>query len=83
MKKLDDGGLRTGDIILTSGSNKMSKAVRRATNSAISHAMIYVQHSSVIDATAEGVHSVSYTHLDVYKRQMHPRPMRRGVRGGR
>jgi hypothetical protein len=57
MKKLDDGRLRTGDIILTSGSNKVSKAVRRATNSAISHAMIYVQHSSVIDATAEGVHS--------------------------
>jgi hypothetical protein len=57
MKKLDDGRLRAGDIILTSGSNKVSKAVRRATNSAISHAMIYVQHSSVIDATAEGVHS--------------------------
>jgi hypothetical protein len=57
MKKLNDQRLQVGDIILTSSSNKVSKAVRRATNSDISHAMIYVQHSSVIDATAEGVHS--------------------------
>jgi hypothetical protein len=57
MKKLNDQRLQTGDIILTSSSNKVSKTVRRATNSEISHAMIYVQHSSVIDATAEGVHS--------------------------
>jgi hypothetical protein len=57
MKKLNDQRLQVGDIILTSSSNKVSKAVRRATNSEISHAMIYVQHSSVIDATADGVHS--------------------------
>jgi hypothetical protein len=57
MKKLNDQRLQVGDIILTSGPNKVSKVVRRATNSAISHAMIYVQHSSIIDATAEGVHS--------------------------
>jgi hypothetical protein len=57
MKKLNDQQLQVGDIILTSGSNKVSKAVRRATKSDISHAMVYVQHSSIIDATAEGVHS--------------------------
>ncbi|MBR0910629.1 YiiX/YebB-like N1pC/P60 family cysteine hydrolase [Bradyrhizobium japonicum] len=57
MKKLNDQRLQVGDIILTSGPNKVSKAVRRATGSDISHAMIYVQHSSIIDATADGVHS--------------------------
>jgi hypothetical protein len=41
MKKLNDQRLEVGDIILTSGSNKVSKAVRRATNSDISHAMIH------------------------------------------
>ncbi|WP_076860148.1 YiiX/YebB-like N1pC/P60 family cysteine hydrolase [Bradyrhizobium mercantei] len=57
MQKLNDQRLQVGDIILTSGPNKVSKAVRRATGSDISHAMVYVQHSSIIDATAEGVHS--------------------------
>jgi hypothetical protein len=33
----------------------MNKAIRLATRSDISHAMVYVQHHSVIDATGEGV----------------------------
>lgn len=57
MKKLNPQRLQVGDIILTSAPNKVSKAVRRMTKSEISHAMVYVQHSSLIDATAHGVHS--------------------------
>jgi hypothetical protein len=57
VKKLNDQRLQAGDIILTSGPNKTSRVVRKATRSDISHAMIYVQHCSVIDATADGVHS--------------------------
>lgn len=57
MKKLNAQRLQVGDIILSAGPNKVSKAVRRATKSEFSHAMIYVQHSSIIDATADGVHS--------------------------
>jgi hypothetical protein len=63
MKKLNLQRLRVGDIILTSGPNKVSKAVRRMTKSEISHAMVYVQHASVIDATAHGVHSSNLQRL--------------------
>ena len=55
MKKLDDAVLRVGDIILTTSSAAVSKAIRTATASEISHAMIYVEYCSVIDASAEGV----------------------------
>ncbi|MDH2399071.1 hypothetical protein QCM77_03665 [Bradyrhizobium sp. SSUT18] len=63
MKKLNPQRLQAGDIILTSGPNKVSKAVRRMTKSEISHAMVYVQHSSLIDATAHGVHSSNLQRL--------------------
>jgi hypothetical protein len=63
MKKLNPQLLKAGDIILTSGPNKVSKAVRRITKSEISHAMVYVQHASVIDATAHGVHSSNLQRL--------------------
>jgi hypothetical protein len=55
MKKLRDEALKTGDIVLTTTTAAVSKAIRLATKSDISHAMIYVQDHSVIDATAEGV----------------------------
>jgi hypothetical protein len=57
MKKLNEASLKTGDIILTTTTSAISKAIRMATQSDISHAMIYVQSHSVIDATAEGVQS--------------------------
>lgn len=63
MKKLNPHRLQVGDIILTSGPGKVSKAVRRMTKSEISHAMVYVQHSSLIDATAHGVHSSNLQRL--------------------
>ncbi len=63
MKKLNDEKLAVGDIILTSGPNRMSRKVRKWTNSDISHAMIYVATCSVIDATGEGVHSTNTQRL--------------------
>ena len=55
MKKLNEATLKVGDIILTTTPAAVSKAIRVATRSDISHAMIYVQDHSVIDATGEGV----------------------------
>lgn len=55
MKRLDPSLLRPGDIILTTTRQPTSKAIRIVTSSNISHAMIYVESHSVIDATAEGV----------------------------
>jgi hypothetical protein len=56
MKKLSESSLKVRDIILTTTTAAVSKAIRTATRSGISHAMIYVADHSVIDATAEGVH---------------------------
>lgn len=57
MKRLNEYSLRVGDIILTTTTAAVSKTIRVATRSDISHAMVYVQAGSVIDATAEGVHA--------------------------
>jgi hypothetical protein len=57
MKRLKMSALLRGDIILTTTAAAVSKAIRRGTKSDISHAMICVQHGSVIDATSEGVHA--------------------------
>lgn len=55
MKKLKESSLQLGDIILTTSTEKASAAIRTVTGSDISHAMVYVQSHSVIDATMEGV----------------------------
>lgn len=47
--------LEPGDIILTASSGKMSKAIRLTTRGEVSHAMICVQHGSIIDSTDYGV----------------------------
>jgi hypothetical protein len=57
MKRLKISALQRGDVILTTTTETMSKAIRWGTKSDISHAMVCVQHGSVIDATAEGVHA--------------------------
>lgn len=49
--------LKPADIILTTTDEPVSKLIRWGTWSDISHAMLYVQHCSVIDATSDGVHS--------------------------
>jgi hypothetical protein len=55
LKRLDEARLRPGDIILVTSSSKLSTAIRVATRSDVSHAMVYVEDRSVIDATDEGV----------------------------
>lgn len=55
MKRINIGALRPGDIVLTTSDAKASKAIRAVTRSPISHAMLCVDESSVIDATLEGV----------------------------
>jgi hypothetical protein len=57
MKRLNASVLQRGDIVLSTTTEPVSKAVRAGTKSDISHAMICVQHSSVIDATNDGVHA--------------------------
>jgi hypothetical protein len=55
MKKLNESQLQVGDIILTTTNRPVSIAIRTATKSDISHAMIYVQPYSIIDATRRNV----------------------------
>ncbi|MBX9932727.1 MAG: hypothetical protein K2Y56_14485 [Methylobacterium sp.] len=52
---MNEALLRPGDIVLTTTKSAVSTAIRRATRSDISHAMVYVEDRSVIDATDEGV----------------------------
>lgn len=55
MKRIDIDKLQAGDIILTASRTKTGKAVRLASRGIVSHAMICVQHGSIIDSTADGV----------------------------
>ncbi|MEO2219452.1 YiiX/YebB-like N1pC/P60 family cysteine hydrolase [Chromobacterium vaccinii] len=57
LKRLNDAVLVPGDIVLTTTTAAISKIIRVATHSDISHAMVYVEDRSVIDATGEGVHA--------------------------
>jgi hypothetical protein len=63
MKCLDETKLVPGDIILSTEDHYLSRAIRAATKSDISHAMIYVASSSMIDSTSEGVHARSTRRL--------------------
>lgn len=49
--------IQPGDIVLTTTPEPMSKTIRNITGSDISHAMICVGTSSVIDSTGDGVHA--------------------------
>ncbi|MGH9494780.1 MAG: YiiX/YebB-like N1pC/P60 family cysteine hydrolase [Candidatus Sulfotelmatobacter sp.] len=57
MKRIREQAVVIGDIILTTSNNLDSKAIRKFTESDISHSMIYVDPCCVIDATGEGVHA--------------------------
>lgn len=56
---LEANNLLPGDIILTAQDELVSKAVRKATSSQFSHAMLYVADHSCIHSDADGVHSVN------------------------
>lgn len=51
------GVIQPGDIVLTTTPERLSQRIRKVTGSDISHAMICVGKSSVIDSTGEGVHA--------------------------
>ena len=55
MKRIKVESLEPGDIVLTADGGKTSKFVRLSTRGSVSHAMICVQHGSVIDSTDYGV----------------------------
>lgn len=59
MKRIKIDILQVGDIILTASRTKTGKAVRISTRGIVSHAMIVVQHGSVIDSTSAGVQAWS------------------------
>ncbi|MGJ8530110.1 YiiX/YebB-like N1pC/P60 family cysteine hydrolase [Maritalea sp.] len=62
-KRLNEKILKLGDVILTTSDAGISKLIRATTISPISHAMLYVGHCSVIDATGDGVHSANTQRL--------------------
>lgn len=51
------GLIQPGDVVLTTTSEPLSQAIRKVTGADISHAMICVATSSVIDSTGDGVHA--------------------------
>lgn len=57
LQGLDASKLRPGDVILTADHSVVSRAIRNRTRSDISHAMIYVESHSVIEANNTGVHA--------------------------
>lgn len=55
MKRILFASLKPGDIILTASNTKLGKVIRAGSRGSVSHAILCVQHSSIIDSTAEGV----------------------------
>ena len=49
--------IQPGDVVLTTTPEPVSQAIRKITGADISHAMICVGKSSVIDSTGDGVHA--------------------------
>lgn len=69
---LDVQLIRAGDIILTSQDEKLSRAIRRATKSNFSHAILHVGHGSYIHSDGDGVHAnniqrLTFSSLDQVK----------------
>lgn len=55
MKRVRIDLLQPGDVVLTARRSPVGKGIRWSTGGLVSHAMICVQHGSVIDSTSEGV----------------------------
>lgn len=49
--------IQPGDVVLTTTPERVSQAIQKITGADISHAMICVGKSSVIDSTGDGVHA--------------------------
>ncbi|WBI94661.1 hypothetical protein PALA51_04531 [Pseudomonas aeruginosa] len=57
MRKINSEKLMAGDIILSTTPGWQGNLVKGVTRSDISHAMLCVSHSSVMDSTSDGVHA--------------------------
>ncbi len=57
LQGLDSTKLRPGDVVLSADNSHISQAIRSHTRSDISHAMIYVESHSIIEANNTGVHA--------------------------
>lgn len=55
VRRIDIDRLLPGDIVLTASRTSTGKVVRLGTGGSVSHAMLCVQHGSVIDSTSDGV----------------------------
>ncbi|KAA0696102.1 hypothetical protein DT594_01710 [Halopseudomonas laoshanensis] len=55
--------IQLGDIVLTTTPDPMSQTIRKVIGADISHAMICVGRSSVIDSTGDGVHARNLVRL--------------------
>lgn len=60
-KKIEVDDLQIADIICTTGDAKISKAIRMATGSLVSHAMLYAGGGKVIESVGSGVREVLIT----------------------
>lgn len=56
--------IKPADIILVSGTGKISKLIEEIENSKFSHSAIYVKNNELIEA--EGIRKVGYQVLDYY-----------------
>ena len=57
-RSIDTSALQIGDIILSTTNQVPSKLIRFATNSPVSHSMLYVGGGQVVEAVGEGVRLV-------------------------
>jgi GH24 family phage-related lysozyme (muramidase)/uncharacterized protein YycO len=54
-RSIEQAALNCGDLIVSTGPGAISKAIRAATNSPVSHAMLYIGGGQVVEAIGEGV----------------------------
>ena len=60
----------TGDVIYSAPADSgMLKVLEQVSNRTIASGSILVHHHDCQKSQRKGVYAVSYTHLDVYKRQ--------------
>src|SRR3546814_16847516 len=63
LKRLNEEVLQPGDIVLVTQRGGVSSTIRAFTLSDISHAMVYIEDRSVIDARPAGVRSANTKRL--------------------
>src|SRR3546814_18478450 len=59
LQRLNEEVLKPGDIVLVTQRGGVSSTIRALTLSDISHAMVYIEDSSVIDTRPGGVRSAN------------------------